>query len=218
MIFPDDPKERKKMFLAFGIMGASLIYLAVNYGMRPLIEKQKNRAEQVKQLEDLVFKAQRKIKKLDGYREQLTTYQTEVLDASERQQHVLHHNLGNYRLVAESIVLPYLKQAGLRVASTSPAPWKEKLETEVSAEGIPKGRRFVAYGLNASCSGSFMNLIAAIDALEASNPYLSVSSITARHTSDAPRVQNFQLLIEWPIWASDEIKLAITLSAASEQS
>jgi hypothetical protein len=216
MKLPDNPAERKKMLLAFGILGASILYLGVKYGVLPLIQKSKNRTKQVTQLEDLVFEAERKIKKLDTYREELAEFQAAVLDASERKQYVLHHNLGNYRLVAESIILPHLKQAGMRVAKTSPNSWKEEVNSDISSEGIPKGRRFVPFGLAVTCSGSFIQLIAAIDAIEQSNPYICIGAINVKTTADAPQTQSFQLLIKWPAWTTDEIKMAITLSAVEQ--
>ncbi len=213
MNLPDNPAERKKIFLAFGILGASVLYLAINYGVRPLLEKRKNRAEQITQLEELVFASERKIKKLDQYREELGEHHTAVLDVAELKQHVLHHNLGNLRLVAESIILPYFKQNGLKITQTNPNRWTQEVDTTINSEGIPKGRRFVPFGLSISGAGDFINLIHAIDELESSNPYLSVTSLTTEVTPGAPAEQTFQLLIEWPTWTTDEIKMAITLSA-----
>jgi hypothetical protein len=217
MNLPDDPKERKKLYVAFGMIAVSILYVGIKYGMEPLMEKRKNRADQVAKLEDQVYNYERKIKKLESCRQELSQLQYKIVTASERQQFILHHNLGNYRLVAESTIMPYFKKANVKVTKTNPVPFAGEIKTEINSEGIPNSRRFIPFGLGLTCSGSFLNIVAAIDALERSNPYLSISSLNISSSPD-PQNQEVKMLIEWPIWITDDVKLAITTVAATESS
>ena len=72
------------------------------------------------------------------------------------------------------------------------------------AAGAPN-RTFRSYGIQVIGAAGYAQVRNFLAALEASNPYLSITEIVINGHADDPRVHGLSVRIEWPVMTGENI-------------
>ncbi len=199
MKLPENKKERFQVLVLIAIGGIAVIYLGVSAGIQPVTRYKKEKRDRAEQLKEEIRKADQKIKHIqaDSLRNQ------EILEqiCSEAEMYVLRPTLGgNYFLGAGEMIERIARKADVTIDPPSEAGVSEIPQNSAR----PTGNVLKSYGVRISMKASFQDLLRFLTELEASNPYLCVSSISVSGQGTAdPESHRISMEVQWPIWADD---------------
>jgi hypothetical protein len=196
MKLPEDKKERAKVLLlvAIGV-------IAVLYGLFSAImmiqKSMKDRATKIEQLHEKLRKAELTVKRMTSDVLSSSNSLTELHDIASVQGLVLRDRLGNYLLGATEVVESQAKAANAQIGSIK----------EGGISPIPQGdnpsttNTFHIYTATIQMEGGVHALLRLLRGLEASNPYLCVSSVGITAQNGKPDRHAITFDVQWPIWA-----------------
>jgi hypothetical protein len=216
---PEDPAERKKIFFLAGIFAMGFLFLFVQFALLPYFARIRANKDRVAELDGLLWQAERDIRQAEPNRIRNRENVQRILDISEKHRHILRPSLGNYLLVAESILHRTAEQAsitieGIREAS-GPPPAQEPGRTT-------QGPTLWPYAVNLTLQAGLHDLTRFVHILQKQNPYLAITSLVVQggEPNTPPGVHSINMTIQWPVWSDPDHpnRLSAELLADGEHS
>ena len=218
MKLPENQTERYKLYAVIGIFAACGLYLGFSFGLKPLIEKTKQKTARIEQLEDLIWKAERALNDVSKRRRRNADAVGAILAQTDRKQFVIGHNLGNYLLVARGILEAYADAANVQLTSveelTTVTRTPAAAPAKKGAEPDPNLPRFSAYRVGVAFSASLPDITRFLTHLHDQNPLLCITTITVDANPDNPLRHAVTMELEWPRWRTDDERMKLTENAA----
>jgi len=210
---PDSPEDRKKAFVAIGVVGAGVAYALFTFGIQPYFASVQTRRARVTELQALIDKGQQDANTTERNRKQNAAIIEELLAASEKYNYILRPSLGNYLLVATEIINTTADGLKLSIDNISEvprpavaAPVKKKSENkEEQDKQSAYEPKFLSYTVNVSLNSGAHALAQFLNRLESSNPYVTISRLVIMEQSDKDPDKHFvSLHIQWAIWQDED--------------
>jgi hypothetical protein len=180
-----------------------VVYGAVIGGIRPLFVRKAKLTGDIEQLRGDIERAKTLISRVERTQADHAAVVRRILDSSSR--HVLQARHGNYLIGARRIVEQSAAQAGVSIVSVTELGIST-LELSAAPAGQAPDRSFKSYTAEVSARGSLSALVAMLDSIEKSNPFLCVSKLQVTAYEKDPQRHQVFLRIQWPIWADPEIE------------
>jgi len=203
MKLPQDKNERNKVLGLVGLGIAIVCYVGYTFGVKPFLQKRQDFFNNISELEDKLWKADKDIGMIPSYFEQNNKIISGIIDISENKLQILHPNLGNYLLVASDIIDRHADYFNLTVTSikevASPESFSKNNDTE-----DPKAARFKPYTVNVSLECSFYELEKLIGSIEKENPYLCITRIGVIGQPENVMKHSVSFYVQWPIWVDEK--------------
>lgn len=196
---PDNPEDRKKALAAIAVGGLALLYVLFTYGVQPYRASLAARREQIAELEDKLWRAQKDIDGMASAREKNNAIVARILKASEVDNHILRPSLGNYLLVATDLINRAAAGLDVQIDTINELPRASANKAKASAN------RFAPYTVNLSIKSGLHDLARFLQRLESGNPYLTVTRlIVMEQSAENPEHHFTSLHLQWPIWGDEE--------------
>lgn len=204
MKLPQDKNERNKVLGLVGLGVAIVCYAGYTFGAKPFLQKRQDFFNNISELEDKLWKADKDIKMIPSYFEQNNEIISRIIDISENKLQILHPNLGNYLLVAGDIINRHADNFNLTVTSIKEVASPERFSKNDDDTEDPKAARFKPYTVNVSLKCSFYELEKLVGAIEEENPYLCITRIGVIGQPEDVMKHSVSFDVQWPIWADEK--------------
>ena len=217
MKLPEDKNERNKLYAMLGIFAVAGLYLGFSFGLKPLIEKAGQKTDRIDQLARLIRTAELSLDNLANNRQRNVAAVTAIQAQTQRQQVVIGHSLGNYLLVARSILDTYAAAAGVTLTGVEELTSVTHVPIEpgvVLSKPDPAIARFVAYRVAVRCSTTLVDLVRFVNHCHEQNPLLCITTLTVTDDPGDPQRHNVAMELEWPRWRTEEERIRVTENAA----
>lgn len=198
MKLPQEPKERMKVLMLIGIGAVAVVFMVVSVVVKPLMARKAQYREDIALAREDLDTAQRDVNRMMVDRDANTKVLEGIVDGAYRQNFVLEPRLGNYELGAREFVEGIAQSVGVTIASMReigltqmPLPTTEQ----------DKGLALKCYNMNVQLLVGLPDLMLFLNAVEAGNPYLCVSSIAISSRIEDPALHTVVLELQWPVWA-----------------
>jgi hypothetical protein len=195
MKWPEDKKERMQWLVMIGIGTVVVLYVAVQFGIMPILKSKKAKLARIEELKVEIANAEKEIKQRTKDEAENKEVLQKIMDISEK--YVLKPVLGlNYKITAGEVIEPVAKKQGLKIDSLR----QVAIGVEASQSSLK------AFTARTVLSCGYNDLVKLIREIEASNPFLSVIAVTV--TSQGPESPEKHLVtfdVEWPVWADTEM-------------
>jgi hypothetical protein len=191
MNFQNISKEHKQYIVLGGIVVVTSLFAVINFVLMPMKAKWSNARAEFETLRSSVDDAHRMVKN-----------ERKIQVNLEKSDEVLQRAAGEFlpdienplswatqKMYAQSRVV------GVEIASVSEVGGSVLLQTQAKDEH----RAFGSYAVRVIMECSFERLKALVQAMEESNPYLSITGLTVDSRPNTPNAHSVNLVIEWPI-------------------
>ncbi len=196
MKLPTDKKERTQIFVLIGIVAAVLVF-GIFQGVSAYNNKKKDARQRIDELRASIDKASAKIERMRGDRKENCRVLREILELTD--QYVLEPHLGgNYMLEIKGIVNRRARDAGINLPE---APLDRGARKLKGTHGT-----FHSYQAGLSLECSYFDLLRLIYKIKESNPLVALTSIKIDPGKQDNAVHNIKLIVQWPIWANQEME------------
>jgi hypothetical protein len=214
MKLPEDKAERNKMLGLIGVGVIALAYVTFAFGISPFFQKQNAAEIRISELDDRLWKSKKDIQNAPLNSQKNNELLTQILEASEKEQHILRPSLGNYLLVATDIISRHADAVGITIESISET---RPTNSQLPEGHDPNGPRFKAYTVNVKLTCNVLELMKLIEALETANPYLCITrmGIFGRATDIEQHAVSFD--VQWPAWIDNDLPLQLAAEQLSDE-
>ena len=201
MRLPQDKKERTKVLVLIGFGAVGVVYGIYAGVIRPLLSKRTECRTRIEELQGSLATAETTVSRMKrGEKENLEALR-EIVKSANRKGYVLRPRLGNYLLVATEIVERHANAVGVTVASLREVGILKFPQDAKDDEKYP----FSSYAMRLGLECGLHDLIRFVEALEASNPYLCLASITITAQDKKPDRHDVSVEVHWPVWSDSEM-------------
>jgi hypothetical protein len=195
----DMTKEQKQISVLVGLVAVISIYATVTFGIAPLKEKWGSSRVELEELSEKLGRADRTIDREPDIRVELSRF---VEDLSQAAEHFIPDPDNTLAWVTRR-VYQLGRDLGMDIEAVVPSTSGPQLAAVDRVTG-KTDRFFDYYGVRISTSGTYLEVIEFVKALETSNPYLAIAGLSVSAISRSPEEHAVQIDVHWPIWASDE--------------
>lgn len=205
MKLPEDKKERVKVLILIAIGAVALVYGLWVGVVSPMMKGRKDGAARIGDLDAKIKKARDAVNQMQKSTSLNSNVVSEIVEAANRRNYVLHDRLGNYLLGAQEILEAHARKSGVTLDAV----------TEIGQSQIPgiaastNGPAFRCYTSRVALRAGIHDLIKFLAEVETGNPYLCVSSLVIASQPDKPDLHSITLDVQWPIWASADVSALI---------
>lgn len=216
---PEDPAERKKILVLIGIFGMGFLYLLVQFALLPYFAAIRSNKERLVELEELIWKAERDIQQASPNRQRNQDNIERILDISETKRHILRPSLGNYLLVAESILHNTAEQTSITIEGIREVP--SSPPARATGKAAAQAPVLWPYTVNLTFQAGLHDVTRFVHILQNQNPYLAITSMVIQGGGARnPGQHSINMMIQWPIWRDPDHpnRLSAELLADGEQS
>ena len=202
MKLPDDPKERKKLYLAMVFGACALLYGVYAGVITPVRNSKAATEESIEELKQQVHTAELLIERVDKLRGPDRKVAHQIVDTAIHTPDFIVPALGNYLLPARKIVDACAERSELALEAC----------TEVGLSEIPQhaGRKtknaLRSYTVRVALSSGVYPLLAFIRELETDNPFVCVHAISIAGRPGSPEKHLVALDILWATWADASVR------------
>lgn len=201
MKLPEVKKEKLKIIMAIVLGAFFAVYAAIVVIVRPLLDKEKKRREEITELREKLEEADKDVSGMMRSRRQNTTILEEIVETASKRRCVLVPRLGNYQLGAKEYVERSAKEAGVEIESI-----REIGITQMPTAPTKKSDNALkSYSQRISLQSSLHGLIRLMKSLEAGNPYLTASNLTIASRDNDPGNHQISFELQWPVWTEPEM-------------
>lgn len=193
MKLPESNKDRMVFFALIGVVALVVLYVAVQYGVRPILDsKGKLEASKVERKEKLK-RAMRELDYAPGIRKEYDEISLQI--ATLKQENVYRPILGSYLVGVSEQIDAAARSAGVRIEDTREVgvidlPFKAK-DTAL--------KEFKLFAVQVSAYGSYQAITRFLQFMEVRNPFFSITDMTLSGQADQPEEQRLSVRMEWPI-------------------
>ena len=184
-------KEQKQYIVLGVVVGATGVFALFNFLLAPMKAKYAAAKEEYAQVSADLDAARRVIRNEDAIREQLAR-STEIL--AEAATEYLPDTLNPLSWATQKIYFK-AREVGVEVTSVSETGGSGVLQSQAHGGH----RAFGSYSVRVLTECGYDKLVQLMDALETSNPYLTVTGVTVDARPGSPLNHPVNLVVEWPI-------------------
>ncbi|MFH0878763.1 MAG: hypothetical protein V2A34_03535 [Lentisphaerota bacterium] len=184
-------KERKQVLILAGIVAAGVLFVLVQYGLRPLFNSKKKATDELESLKAQLLKADNIIGRDSLIRTELTKSSAELNRAME-QCIVPRDNPLSW--VTEKIYRG-AREVGIDIESVA------EVSSALSSRDKQKqtDRVFAVYSVRIITQCGYAQIVQLVEALEKSNPYLCISGISIAAQDRMVEKHAISLIVDWPM-------------------
>ena len=192
-------KEQKQLAFLGALVGATVLYAGVVFGLMPMLDGWQNAKEELAVLEEKLDRADRLVRRTQSLRQELTESQKVLLRTS---QEYVPENENTLAWVTRRV---YQKgrDLGVDIEAVVPSSSGFQLATLDRAKGT-YDRYFDFYAVRITTNCGFAKALEFVSALEASNPYLVVGGLVLSANQNEPERHSVQIDVQWPLWVNAE--------------
>jgi len=202
MKLPDDPKERKKLYVAIVFISCAVLYGLYIGVVTPMRNNKAATVDSAAELKQQIHSAQVLIERIDKLKASDGRVVDEIVATAIRSPDLIVPRLGNYLLSARGTVEGAAGRSDLTLDAC----------TEVGHSQIPQhaGRKtenaLRSYTVRLGLRSGAYQLLDLIRELETANPYLSVRAISITAQPGSPEEHQVALDVQWPTWADVNLR------------
>lgn len=197
MKLPENKNERIKILAMSGLGGIAVLYAILQLIVFPVMEKHKKNVTKLEESQTEQLKMKQEFRKAQKVQAE---YDTVVAQVQTLSAFLAQPILGTYLIGLQSGLEQFAGVAGLRLNPASEIgfaeiPGKKKDGTKYQIR---------SYGVRATGTGGYPELVELIRQLEESNPLLCISELSIYVQPASPEFHQLNLSIEWPVGAEIE--------------
>ncbi len=198
MKLPKERKERIQVLVLVVIGLAALVFAVVSLAINPLLARQRRNAKNADLIMENLAKADREVHGMVLLGNEYRRLQFEI-NAAESND-IVKPVLGSYLLSVRDGIEQTARRTDVKLTGIQ----EIGLQVLPIAAGAPN-RTFRSYGIQVIGAAGYAQVRNFLAALEASNPYLSITEIVINGHADDPRVHGLSVRIEWPVMTGENI-------------
>ncbi|MEI6563272.1 MAG: hypothetical protein WCO42_03070 [bacterium] len=193
MNIPDKKKERIIFFSLIGVVGAVVIYVAITWGLLPLLESKKTLESTLTDRQEKLKKARRELDYALGIQRDYDEVMAKI--GKINNDNIFRPILGSYLVGVSEQIEAAARATGVKVEDTR----------EVGVVDIPLKAKdsslkaYKAFAVQVGGYGSYQAITRFILQMEERNPFFSVTDMTISGQPDNPEQQRLSVRMEWPI-------------------
>ncbi len=189
-------KEQKQKYILLAVISVAGLFAVKQFALSPLLASHAKAVEELEQLKGKVESADALIKRADEITQQAADVKLKLEAAARERIPAVDNPLA----WATRGIYAHARALGVDLESVS--------DLEVDAQGFTakeqEKRTFKPYGVRVVTQCSFEQLRQLIQALESSNPYVSVSGINIGSQPNTPERHQIMFNLEWPSWKNPQ--------------
>jgi len=210
---PDDPKERKKLYLAM-IFGACAVLYGIYAGVvTPMRNSEAATHEAIAELERQISTAEKLIKRVELMRVNDRKVVREIAETAIHTENLIVPTLGNNYVIPSGRIIDGLAD---RCELDLDARRQIGLSKVTQRPGNTTKDAFRSYTVGVKLSTGLYPLLAFMRELETGNPYACISDITINARPGTPEEHDIDLAIQWPTWSDQNLRQELLAAASSE--
>lgn len=195
---PTDKKERNKILFMIALCGVVILYGLIMFVFVPYRSRVRTDRERLAELEDQLWQADREIRQIPHNRERNIEILNYIIDVSESQEYILRPRLGNYLLVAESLLEQAANEAGVQLRNIREASSPPSSQDANDREDLPA---LAPYNVTFSVHAGMHDLLRFVHTLQQANPYLTIANLTMSAGSDnSQSIHEINIFVQLPVW------------------
>lgn len=214
---PTDKNERNKVLFMIGFVSIGILYAVITFGLLPYFARVRADRDRLAELDDLLWRADRDIRQTRQNLNRNIEIINEILDISETQRYILRPSLGNYLLVAESVLQQNADQIGVTIRNIRETSGPPPAASAATANQLPA---FWPYAVSFTMTAGLHDFLQFVHTLQNNNPYVALISVSITAGPDNnPEQHAINATIQWPVWKDPDRpnRLAAELLADEEQ-
>ncbi len=174
------------------IVGAGALYVAVAFGLAPLMESFSGTGEETENLQEKIEKAQVYIRGREKFADE---YEIAVARINQAATNIPMPVYNNYQMNLKKNLEDLAEDIDIH-----------QLEIfNGSQQEFPRGKSvFKQYKMTLSIKAGFFALLDYVRRVEESNPYVIVESLSISAQSATPETHNASLTLSWLIWQNPD--------------
>jgi hypothetical protein len=201
LALPADRNEKIKVLFMIGLFAAIGAFVLFNFGLNPFLEKAKKQKARLEELDQLLWRAENEINQIQRNRNRNLEALRSIRDVSETQRFILRPSLGNYLLVAESLLLQIAEESGVTLSSIRETGGPPPTGATANPRDRPSTAWFWPYSVSFSFHAGLHDAMRFIHHLQSHNPYLAITGIAiSSGTRESPGQHGFSISVQWPVW------------------
>lgn len=187
-------KEQKQLIVLGVLVAIVVLYVGFRFGLGPLLSGGEGRGARLEEIKAKVEEADRLLRKK---RENLEAYR-----ATRQEIHAIAEKMippsDNPLAWATERISRIARRVGIDIESIS------EISTPLPAGGKEKTFAFQPYAVRISASAGYDQLLAMLQEIQKSDPYVTIDGLTISGRSLTPEMHEIRVIIEWPIWADPD--------------
>lgn len=193
MKLPESKKDRIVFFALIGVVAVVVLFVAIQWGLLPLLDSRRKLESSLIEREDKLKKARRELDYAPGIQKDYddVTAQIERI----KRENVFRPILGSYLVAVSEQIETAAKATGVRIEETR----------EIGVFDIPLKAKaaslkaFKLFAVQVSAYGSYQSLARFLKQLEERNPYFGITDMSIAGQAERPDEQRVNVRMEWPI-------------------
>lgn len=209
MKLPEDKKERTKVLGLMAIGVGATIYVLARYAVVPIIKANKENAERITAVRDILQKADAEVKLIHRDREANEQAMAEIKRVSDN--HLLHPSMGiNYQIPASEVIDSIEKKCDFSLGTPMAT-----MGGLIPGTSLPANRDLKSFSMGVGVDCSFATFVRLIRAIKAENPYIVLSRVSVSAQAKTPEQHRAGFTMSWPIWSDP--KMVDTIKEQSKE-
>jgi hypothetical protein len=193
MKLPELKKDRIVFFALIGVVTLVVIYVAVQWGLFPLLDSKRKLETTLVEREDKLKKARRELDYAPGIQKEFDEVAAQIDQI--KKENVFRPILGSYLVGVSEQIESAAKATGVKIDETREIgvvdiPLKSK-DTSLKA--------FKLFAVQVSGFGSYQAITQFLVQMEERNPFFAITDMTVSGQPDKPEEQRVSVRMEWPI-------------------
>lgn len=193
MKLPESKKDRMVFFALIGVVTLVVIYVALQFGLLPVLDTKRKLQASLVERQDKLKKARRELDYAPGIQKEYDEVSARI--ETVKRDNVYRPILGSYLVGVSEQIESAARSAGVRIEETR----------EIGVVDLPYKARdtslkeFKLFAAQVNAYGSYQAITRFIQQMEARNPFFSITDITVSGLADQPEEQRLSVRMEWPI-------------------
>jgi hypothetical protein len=193
MKLPLAKKDRLIIFSLIGVGAIVVIYVALQWGVMPLLDSKRNLEAKLIERQEKLKKAKRELDYAPGIQQDYNDVMAQI--EKIKRENVFRPILGSYLVGVSEQVESAARATGVRIEDIR----------EVGVVDLPLKAKnsalkaFKLFVVQVSIYGSYQAITRFITQMEERNPYFGVTDLSIAGQSDKPEEQRSVVQLEWPI-------------------
>jgi len=193
MKLPKSKKDRILIFSVAGVVSVVVIYVAIMWGLLPVLDSKQNLEKSLDEQQEKLKKARRELDYAPGVQKDFedVTAQIEKI----KRENVSRPILGSYLVGVSEQIESSARTMGVKVDEIR----------EIGVVDLPIKAKdsalkaFKLYAVQVSAAGSYQALTRFLMQMEERNPFFGITDLQLTGQPDKPEEQRLSVQMEWPI-------------------
>lgn len=193
MKLPESKKDRMVFFALIGVVTIVVIYVAIQWGLLPVLDARRGLETSLGERQDKLKKARRELDYAPSIQKDFDEVSAKI--DKIKKENVYRPILGSYLVGVSEQIESAARASGIKIEETR----------EVGVIDLPLKakdsslKEFKLFAVQVSANGAYQSIAQFLMQMEEQNPFFSITDMTISGQPDRPEEQRVSVRMEWPI-------------------